>query len=327
MKPEERLFDLIGSLPDDLTAQTKASKRKQVTAKQRNRWIGAAAAACLLIAVGVYSASRSAPGPALNWPLHGGSSDNAELSITMLPVNDRVAEYHQVENPRAIPKEQRPRHLGEPYLDLENWYLPADTSNLRYLVHEEEDGSCTLWEFSSFAVLDRETRAELSENLEDSLWSTVEWFSLDLNFDPYPYSEVLETIYGVTGPADILSVTADPATMDNTDDGKKLQKEIGSFTISDRAALDDFYAAVSDSPCYGSDNWELIDLGETDPDGGLSNWVRLGRYLTIETKYGTINTLKYSAAGGQFYEFSGIAYEPLDAELAVKMNEIFKIEP
>lgn len=345
MKPEERLFDLIGNLPDDLASQTGAPKkaRRKITPKQRNRWIGIAVAACLVVAVGVWGMNSyhpsvtlddslknnhdiGLPGPKLNWPILNGSN-NADLIVTTLPVNNRLAEYHQVENPRSIPKEQRPQHLGEAYLELENWYLPYGSTGLRYLVHQENDGSHTLWEFSSFAVLDEETKSEMADNLENSYWATVEWFSLDLNFDPYTYGEVLETIYGITGADDIRSVTVNPANMDNTDEGKKLQKKIGILRVSNRDELNTLYEAIVDMPCYGSDNWELIDLGETDPDGGLSNRVRLCRYLTIELSNGTtIDTLKYSAAGGQFYEYHGIAYEPLDDDTAAQMNDIFKIE-
>ena len=344
MKPEERLFDLIGTLPDDLASQTDAPKkaRHKITPQRRNRWIGIAVAACLLIAVGVWGMTETPaytkddyaidtpsiglPGPVLNWPIPSGNTSLTELRSTMLPVGDRVAEYHQVKNPHAIPKSERPQYLGPLYNGLEGWYQPALTTELRYLVHVEEDGSYTLWEFSSFAVLDEQTKAEMAENLEDSIWATVEWFSLDLNFDPYPYSEVLETIYGITSAEEIRSVTVNPATMDNTDEGKKLQKQIGTHTVWKQEELETFYEALSSSICYGSDHWELIYEGETDPDGGLSNRVRLCRYLTVETTHGTIDNLKYSAAGGQFYEYSGIAYEPLDAKTAAAINEIFRIE-
>lgn len=361
MTQEERLFDLIGNLPDDLTSQTDAPKkaRRKITPRQRNRWIGIAVAACLVVAVGVWGMTATPPylrfpksdpdlglpdqttdtsvntpqtntptqteRVKLNWPKSSGTS-LADLRVTMLPLGERVAEYHQLENPRAIPKAYRPQYLGQPYNDMDGWYLPEDNHGLRYLVHQEEDGSYTLWEFACFEVLDEATLMEMESNLDNSIWSTIEWFSLQLNFTPYSYGEVLETIYGITSADDILSVTVNPSTMDNTDDGKKLQKEIGSFTVTDQSELDAFYAALSTSICYGSDHWELINLGETDPDGGLLNRVRSCRYLTVETTHGTIDTLKYSAAGGQFYEYSGIAYEPLDADTAAAMSEMFQIE-
>ena len=341
MKPEERLFDLIGNLPDDLTAQTEAPKRKKITPKQRNRWIGIAVAACLVIAVGVWGMNSyhpsitlddsqksnpdiGLPGPVLNWPISGGSSE-ATLNIASFPVNDRLAMYHQVENPRGIPKEQRPQYLGDPYLDLEGWYRPALTTELRYLIHLEEDGSYTLWEFSNFVVYDEEQLAEMKHNVEQGELTHLAEF-IDRNYSPYTYGEVLETIYGITSAEDIRSITVNPANMDNTDEGKKLQKQIGNHAVWKQEELTAFYEALSSSVCYGSDNWNLINLGETDPDGGLSNRVRLCRYLTVETTHGTLDNLKYSAAGGQFYEYSGIAYEPLDTETAAAMNRMFQIE-
>lgn len=343
MKPEERLFDLIGNLPDDLTCQTDAPKktRRKITPQNRNRWIGLGVAACLVVTfVGWGMTSKpyyiredainehnlKTPGPVLNWPKVTGAMEN-DLRFTMLPVGDRVAEYHQVDDPAAIPKEERPQYLGQLYDGLDDWYLPADFHGLRYLIHQENDGSYTLWEFSSFKVLDEQSKSELADNLENSIWATVEWFHLDLNFDPYPYSEVLETVYGVTSAEDLRSVTVNPATMDNTDEGKKLQKQIGTRTVSKRDDLTALYEAIADMTCYGTNNWELIDLGGTDPNGGLLTRVQLCRYLTVETIHGTIDSLKYSAAGGQFYEYSGIAYDPLDTDTAAKMNEIFHITP
>ena len=61
---------------------------------------------------------------------------------------------------------------------------------------------------------------------------------------------------------------------------------------------------------------------------GLLNAVRLGRYLTLETSAGTvIDSLKYTAAGGQFYEYGGIAYAPLDPETAAAVTSLLGIEP
>ena len=343
MKPEERLFELIGALPDDLLAQTKAPRK-------RRRWVPAAVAACLLVAVGagIWSAGLLAPvsgpedaastvtgqpasthGPKLNWPKQSGVHQEAALHLTMLPVGDRMAEYHEVENPNGIPAEQRPRYLGEAYRDLEDWYLPEDHKGLQYLVHREEDGSYTLWEFASFAVWDEESQAQVAQNMEQSdssIWAELEWFSLDMDFSPYPYREVLETIYAVTSADDLVSLTISPANMDNTDAGKALQKEIGTRTVTDRSELDALYDAIADMVCYGSGHWEQIDRGDSGDDG-LLDAVRLGRYLTILTADDVvIDDLKYSAAGGQFYEYSGVAYEPLDAETAAKMNQLFGIE-
>ena len=344
MKQEERLFELMGQLPEDLLAQTGAPKK-------RRRWVPAVAAACLLLAVGagVWSAGLTAPssdagactitdagtytipehGPELSWPKLNGTILEAALHFTMLPVENRMAEYHEVEDPNGIPAAQRPRYLGERYRELEDWYLPEDNNGLQYLLHREEDGSYTLWEFAYFVVWDEETRSQVAYNMEHTenyIWAEIEWFSLDMDFSPYRYSEVLETIYGVTSADDLTLLTVDPANMDNTDAGKALQKEIGARTVTDRAGLDALYDAVSGMLCYGSNHWDMIDRGDDNSDDGLLEAVRLGRCLTIRTANGAvIDDLKYSAAGGQFYEYSGVAYGPLDAETAARMNELFGI--
>lgn len=355
MKQEERLFELMDQLPDEVLAQTEAPKK-------RRRWVPAVAAACLLLAVGlgVWGGGLTAPGsgpndtassvttpgqaqpdntvndrsdaehgPELSWPKLNGTYIDEAVHFSMLPVENRMAEYHEVENPNGIPTAQRPRYLGESYRDLEDWYLPEDNNGLQYLLHREEDGSYTLWEFAYFVVWDEETQSQVAydmEHTENYIWAEIEWFSLDMDFSPYRYSEVLETVYGVTSADDLTSLTVDPANMDNTDAGKALQKKIGARTVTDRAGLDALYDAISDMLCYGSGNWDKIDRGDNISDDGLLEAVRLGRYLTIQTAGGAvIDDLKYSAAGGQFYEYSGVAYEPLDAETAATMDQLFGI--
>lgn len=349
MKQEERLFDLIGNLPDDLTCQTEAPEKRSnpKVPKQRRRWITAAVAACLVVAVGVWGMNSYHPsvtlddslksqpdivlhgqlnGEKLNWPIISGASSEAALQFTMLPVGERLAEYHQVEDPNSIPKEYRPQYLGEIYEDLDGWYRTADTEGLRYLVNREKFGSYTLWEFSHFVVYDEETLEEMKNAVEQGELTHLAEF-IDRDYSPYTYGEVLETIYGVTSAEDLVSVTVDPANMDNTDAGKKLQKKIGSFLTAKRDDLNALYEALANMTCYGSNHWDLIDLGDNSNDEGLLTSVRLCRYLTIETADGVvIDDLKYSAAGGQFYEYSGIAYEPLTSEAAAKMNKIFDID-
>ena len=347
MKPEERLFDLIGNLPDDLTCQTDVPKktRRKITPKTRNRWIGLGVAACLVVAfVGwgmtytppymrddfpTNSHNLAAPGPKLEWPKVSDNSFESALYSTNLPVSDRMAIYTKVENPRGISTEQRPKYLGEAYLDMNDWYLIYGSSGLRYLVHAEDDGSYTLWEFSHFTVYDEETLARLEESVaQGELTHLAEFINGGKDFSPYPYSEVLETIYGVTSADDLVSVTVEPSKADNTDAGKKLQKQIGTHTVTDRDSLSALYNALVSMTCYGADNWDMIDLGTDDEEGGMLHSVALSRYLTIELTNGsTIDTLKYTANSGRFYEFSGIAYSPLDTETAAQMNEIFHIEP
>ena len=54
---------------------------------------------------------------------------------------------------------------------------------------------------------------------------------------------------------------------------------------------------------------------------------RQGRYLTFITPDGLkIDELKYTAASGTFYEYGGIAYNPLTAKEKEKVDEILGIQ-
>lgn len=356
MTQEEHLFDLIGQLPDAMLEEA-----AQPAPKSRRRWLPALAAACLALAVGAglfafrpsagpdtlagpdslpsQQGGQTPTAPVITWavpPQTGGGDSYTDLALhfTLLPMGERAAEYHEI-YPGELPQDQRPRFVGESYGDLEGWYLPADSIGLQYLLHQEEAGTYTLWAFSHFIVWDEEEKAQVLESIEqgESLWNEIPWFSPELDFSPYPYRDVLETIYGVFDAAGLASVTVSPANMDNTDAGKALQAEIGTHTLTDKDALETLYNALASMTCLGSNHWDLIDRGDSDADvegisGGLLNAVRLGRYLTLKTSAGAvIDSLKYTAAGGQFYEYGGIAYTPLDAETAAAVTSLLGIEP
>lgn len=98
--------------------------------------------------------------------------------------------------------------------------------------------------------------------------------------------------------------------------------------VSDRLAkaIGEIYDIVSGLTCYGENNWELIDMGDSSEESML-NRVRQGRYLTFITPDGLkIDELKYTAASGTFYEYGGIAYNPLTAKEKEKVDEILGIE-
>ena len=109
---------------------------------------------------------------------------------------------------------------------------------MQYLILREEDGY-SLWKFSHFLVWDQEEFAAVKEGLADgtSAWSDFSWFSLDMDFSPYSYDMVLRDIYGVTSGEAIESILVEPANMDNTDAGKKLQEEIGTRTITEKSQI------------------------------------------------------------------------------------------
>ena len=106
--------------------------------------------------------------------------------------------------------------------------------------------------------------------------------------------------------------------MDNTDAGKAAQAAIGTNTITDKKDIETIYQILSSLTCLGENRWDLIDYGdaeaETDGQSSSSEAVWLGRSLTLTTGFGNeIDGLKYTAVSDMFYEYSGIAYEPLSA--------------
>lgn len=255
-------------------------------------------------------------------PADGQVAEQA-LRYSLLPVAGRMAEYHEAavsESGKAL----LPDSLGEAFTDVPGWHLLRGHSELQYLVHKEPDGSFTLWEFAYFTVLDDQEQAQLAQSLADgqSTWAELPWFSLELDFSPYPYSLALERIYGISSASDLLRVTVSPANMDNTDAGRALQAEIGTLEITDAQALARLYDALCAMTCLGSGNWELINVSG---DGELLDAVRQTRYLTVETPNGVLSSLKYTACSDRFYEYSGVAYSVQGADTAAELCQLFGI--
>lgn len=179
------------------------------------------------------------------------------------------------------------------------WYCISGHSDLQYLIRNDKTGF-SLWKFQCF---------DSSE---------------------YPYNDVLELVYHINSADGITKVEVTPAAMDNTDEGKQIQEEIGTCIITDRNKIEKMYKILSGMTCYGSDRWDRIDYGNAEAEGvaGAESHeaVRLGRYLSITTDYGNvIDGLKYTAVSDMFYEFSGIAYNPLTEEQAAEVCEIIGI--
>ncbi len=252
-------------------------------------------------------------------------SDQA-LIFTMVPINGRIAEYHRIfKEVDSDGASRLPKSLGVPLEGDKNYYRLLGHEEMQYLILREEDGY-SLWKFSHFLVWDQEEFAAVKEGLADgtSAWSDFSWFSLDMDFSPYSYDMILRDIYGVTSGEAIESILVEPANMDNTDAGKKLQEEIGTRTITEKSQIAAIYQAISALTCLGSDNWESIGLNVGD---NLPEQVRCGRYLTISLKNGgIIDSLKYTGISGQFYEYSGIAYKPLAEDTAREIEALLGIQ-
>lgn len=189
--------------------------------------------------------------------------------------------------------------MGKSIDSAGEWHYVSGHSDLQYLIRCDEQGS-SLWKFQCF---------DSSE---------------------YPYDDVLELVYQIHSADAITEIEVTPARMDNTEGGEKIQEEIGTRIITDRAAIETMYEVLSDMTCYGNGQWERIDYGDveaaSDTDAQSHEAVRLGRYLSITTNYGNvIDGLKYTAVSDMFYEFSGIAYSPLTEEQAERVCEMIGI--
>lgn len=189
--------------------------------------------------------------------------------------------------------------IGKSIDGIGEWYCISGHSDLQYLIRNEEQGF-SLWKFQCF---------ESGE---------------------YPYNDVLKLVYHISSADAITEIKVTPATMDNTDGGKKIQKEVGTRKITDSAAIETLYEVLTGMTCYGSDRWDMIDYGDVEAASDVNTQsheaVRLGRYLLITMDYGNvIDGLKYTAVSDMFYEFAGIAYNPLTEEQAASICEIIGI--
>lgn len=213
-----------------------------------------------------------------------------------MPSEGYVAVYEMVESADAAFLAES---MGKMLDGAEGWHYVSGHSDRQYLIRNEEE-EVSLWKFQCF----------------DS--------------DSYPYADVLELVYQVHSAEDILELEVTPAKMDNSDEGMRIQEEIGTLSVTDRAAIEAVYDAISGMTCHGSGRWDLIDYGDAEgaADSGLKSHdaVRLGRYLAMTTPHGNvIDGLKYTAVSDMFYEFSGIAYDPLTQEQAAAVREALGI--
>lgn len=183
--------------------------------------------------------------------------------------------------------------------DTEGWFLISGHTDLQYLI-QNDSGEYSLWK------------------------------SLCFDSSEYPYSDVLKLVYCIDSADGIAEIEVSPPKMDNTVNGRKIQEEIGTHTITDSDSIEALYEILSAMTCYGENHWDMIDYGAVDAaaDTGFSSGdaVRLGRYLSLVTTYGNeINELKYTAVSDMFYEFSGIAYGRLNKDQAQRVREILGI--
>lgn len=188
-----------------------------------------------------------------------------------------------------------------------------------------------LSEESDFYYVSGHTDKQYLIQMQDTELSL--WKFLCFDAESYSYRDVLEGIYGVYSADGIAEVIVSAGNMDNTAEGLRIQQEIGTLAVTDREDIAIVYQILSGMTCYGMDNWDKIQTGSRDADasGAMKELdehqeVRMTRYLTIVTPYNEIDSLKYTAASGMFYEFNGIAYEALLVDDAKALNRIFRID-
>lgn len=225
---------------------------------------------------------------------------NEALKIARIEIGDYTAIYEGIPftDSAALENSKGIQLSGE---NGQGWYLIAGHVDKQYLIHQEEDGSYSLWEFAYFTC------------------------------SAYSYADVLSQIYGLKDAADVAKIIVCPSNVNNTDEGKAVQEEMGTWEISDPQEIAALYEVWNSMTCYGSGRWDLIDTGSYDADyqgegeGGLDA-VRQGRYLTIVTTRGEeIDRLKYTGISHMFYEYSGVAYDRLDEDKAARVEAVLGI--
>ncbi|MCD8254912.1 MAG: hypothetical protein LUC36_05125 [Oscillospiraceae bacterium] len=226
--------------------------------------------------------------------------------MASVSVDGRTAWYEQV-NVSGVELE---KWVGNEYLDAGamTWYYPLGTDNLKYLIRQDADGTLSLWVFTSFAAGDGKT---------------------------YTYGDVLSIIYSADSAEDIVSITASPYQANNTAEGKAVQDEVGTHTYTDREAIATFYSIVKTVVCYGADGENPADntrfsysFTTESADKLTSGESTYGtRCISIEfTDGSTLDSWKYSALSGNFFEYGGIFTEPLADSDVYALNGIFGIE-
>ena len=307
------LLDLIGQV-DERHLEPSFPQKRRVRWK---RW--GALAACLVLAVGAAVLWNPEPGPQLQsrpgtdvsipgtpaqepvdvkdllYGLREGEYSNQVLTINQISLGDNTAEYHKLEVRSQVDLRD---YLGEALEEVSGWYRLRGHEDLQYLIGPDGDGELALWEFAYFVPEEGET---------------------------YSYRTVLEDIYHIFSAEDMAQITVSPGNMDNTDEGKAAQAEIGTCVITHREDIAALYEAMASAECLGPNLWDEIRWGHQS-DHNLVQAVRNTRYLTIETADGrTMDHLKYTAGGHQFYEYSGVAYVPLEEETARRVERILGI--
>ena len=350
----ERLAYAFGKINDDLIYGAVNDTKKKYGWRG---WFAAAACVCLVVGAAVAlwpsGGKETVQEQLLAAIKTGGTMDTAAVETT-IPVDSRIAVYEQIyagnstgigidgpESPDST-KNLQP-FVGNIYIQYgENiWYRVKGMDEIKYLISEDAAGTLRLWEYRSFLVMDSILAQARGDGATDYELAEIEGDTRaqfpDADLSPYTYGDVYRIIYNVAGADDIVGITAAPSTSNNTDFGKQIQKQVGTHTYDDRDSVALFYDSTVNVVCNSAASWEssysekdkYIYSFSTDDDDKLTSgeetWAT--RYLTITLRSGTtIDSWKYTALSGRFYEFGGIYTEPLDEDTVYAINGIFGIE-
>lgn len=223
------------------------------------------------------------------------SADGSQSQQAMKGCKVQIDKYTAVyEAVASVSSEQLEKSMGKEVEANEETYYVSGHNDLQYIIRKTA-GTYLLWKFMYFES------------------------------DEYPFKDVLSLIYDVHSEQDIKEVYVEPSDVDNTDEGKALQLEIGNVSITDSDSITSLYKVLNSLTCYGPENWDRINYGQDD--GGMLNAVRNGRYLTFSMANGCkLDSLKYTAVSGTFYEYGGVAYNELSKEQKDVIEEILNID-
>lgn len=295
------LYQSMNQIDDDILERSEVRKKK--TTSVWLKWGAMVACLCLIFTGSLLYYSLKPVD--FNSMINKGSFDTT-MTMTTIPVDEQIACYQQID----ISGKKLEEFVGAEYLKTGSivWYIPEGTDNLKYLIRKEADNTLTLWMFTSFEPGEGGT---------------------------YTYGDVLAIIYGVDSADDIVSITTTPSKGNNTSYGMEIQKKIGTQTYSDSDDILSFYDIVKDVICYGvsednpADNTRFTYSFSTDGSDKLATGESTygTRCISIEFADGTIlDSWKYSALSGSFFEHGGIFTEPLaDSDVSV-LNNIFGIK-
>lgn len=266
-------------------------------------WGAMAACLCLILIAGIGFNIFKPDG--FNTMIANSVTDTT-VHYTFIDIEGKTATYHEV----SIDDSKLEKYVGEQY-QQDNagiWYFPAGTNNLKYLLRQNSEGIISLWVFSDFVVDEGSS---------------------------YTYGDVLNTIYQVNSADNFISITTTPSNSDNTAIGRAIQKEVGISNYTNRKDIETFYNIIVEVVCYGADSESKgnssrfsYSFSTEEQDKLTSGESTYGtRFIKITLADGTtIDSWKYDALTGCFFEYGGIFTEPLSDEDVYKLNDIFGIK-